>query len=42
VSREHLHRSEVSDVSDLKEWERTILVEVDGQYDPDDDSEDEE
>lgn len=26
----------------LKEWERSILVEVDGKYDPDDDSEDEE
>jgi len=26
----------VGDVSDLKEWERTILVEVDNNYDPDD------
>ncbi len=26
----------------LKEWERSILVEVDAKYDPDDDSEDEE
>jgi hypothetical protein len=29
-------------VKSLKEWERSILVEVDAKYDPDDDSEDEE
>jgi len=33
---------EVNDVSGLKDWERTILTEVDGNYDPDDDSSDEE
>ena len=34
--------AEIGDVSDLKDWERTILTEVDPQYDPDDDSSDEE
>ena len=34
--------SEVNDVKSLKEWERSILTEVDAKYDPDDDSEDEE
>lgn len=29
-------------MSGLKDWERTILTEVDGNYDPDDDSSDEE
>ena len=42
VTKEQFHKAEVTDVSDLKEWERTILVEVDETFDPDDDSEDEE
>jgi hypothetical protein len=42
VSREQYHKAEVTDVSDLKDWERNILVEVDETFDPDDDSEDEE
>jgi len=33
---------EVTDVSDLRKWERSILMEVDAKYDPDDDSSDEE
>lgn len=33
---------EISDVKDLKAWERQILVENDPKYDPDDNSEDEE
>ena len=33
---------EVTDVSDLRKWERSILSEVDAKYDPDDDSSDEE
>ena len=33
---------EVTDVSDLRKWERSILQEVDAKYDPDDDSSDEE
>ena len=33
---------ESSDVKILKDWERTILCEVDEKYDPDDDSSDEE
>ena len=33
---------EVTDVSDLRKWERSILSEVDTKYDPDDDSSDEE
>ena len=33
---------EVTDVSDLRKWERSILTEVDAKYDPDDDSSDEE
>ena len=33
---------ETTDVKDLKEWERSILKEVDEKYDPDDDSSDEE
>ena len=33
---------ESSDVKTLREWERNILCEVDEQYDPDDDSSDEE
>ena len=42
VTREQNHKREVNDVNDLKEWERSILTEVDANYDPDDDSEDEE
>ena len=33
---------EVTDVSDLRKWERAILAENDPKYDPDDDSSDEE
>ena len=33
---------ETTDVKDLKEWERSILKEVDEKYDPDDASSDEE
>lgn len=33
---------EVGDVKDIRKWERAILTEVDGKYDPDDDSSDEE
>ena len=34
--------NEVTDVSELRKWERNILQEVDTKYDPDDDSSDEE
>lgn len=42
VTKKQQLDAEIGDVSDLKEWERTILTEVDPQYDPDDDSSDEE
>lgn len=42
VTKEQNHMSEVGDVQDLRKWERSILSEVDGKYDPDDDSSDEE
>ena len=42
VCKEQKHLMEVTDVSDLRKWERSILSEVDAKYDPDDDSSDEE
>lgn len=42
VCKEKLLDSEIGDVKSLKEWERSILTEVDSKYDPDDDSSDEE
>ena len=42
VTREQQHNLECSDVKSLREWERSILKEVDDKYDPDDDSSDEE
>jgi hypothetical protein len=42
VCKEQEHLIEVTDVSDLRKWERSILQEVDAKYDPDDDSSDEE
>lgn len=42
VCKEKELDSEVKDVKSLKEWERSILSEVDAKFDPDDDSEDEE
>ncbi len=42
VCKEQAHIMEVTDVSDLRKWERSILQEVDAKYDPDDDSSDEE
>ena len=42
VTREQQHNLECGDVKGLREWERSILKEVDDKYDPDDDSSDEE
>lgn len=42
VCKEQNHNLEVTDVSDLRKWERAILAENDPKYDPDDDSSDEE
>jgi hypothetical protein len=42
VTRAQNKALEVGDVSGLKDWERNILVEIDPNYEPDDDSEDEE
>ena len=42
VVKEQTLAEEVNDVQSLKEWERSILKEVDSKYDPDDDSSDEE
>lgn len=42
VVREQSHRDEVNTVRGTRFWERDILAEVDDQYDPDDDSSDEE
>ena len=42
VCKEQQLSMECGDVKDLKEWERSILKEVDEKYDPDDDSSDEE
>ena len=42
VTREQQHNLECGDVKNLREWERSILKEVDDKYDPDDDSSDEE
>ena len=42
VLKEQTHHLEVTDVSDLRKWERAILAENDPKYDPDDDSSDEE
>ena len=42
VCKEQELAGEVNDVQSLKEWERSILKEVDNNYDPDDDSSDEE
>jgi hypothetical protein len=42
VCKEQQYIGEVTDVSDLRKWERAILAENDSKYDPDDDSSDEE
>ena len=42
VCKDQQHNLECGDVKNLKEWERSILKEVDENYDPDDDSSDEE
>ena len=42
MCKEQAYDGDVSEVKNLLEWERSILVEVDSKYDPDDDSEDEE
>lgn len=42
VCKEQELAGECGDVKNLKEWERSILKEVDENYDPDDDSSDEE
>lgn len=42
VCKEQQHLMEVTDVTELRKWERNILSEVDTKYDPDDDSSDEE
>ena len=42
VQKEQQLSEEQSDVKTLRQWERNILKEVDDQYDPDDDSSDEE
>lgn len=42
VCKEQEHHMEVTDVADLRKWERSILQEYDEKYDPDDDSSDEE
>ena len=42
VQKEQAHAAEESDVKTLRQWERNILREVDENYDPDDDSSDEE
>ena len=42
VCKEQELAEECGDVKDLKGWERNILKEVDENYDPDDDSSDEE
>ena len=42
VCKEQQLDLETGDVKNLKEWERSILKEVDENYDPDDDSSDEE
>ena len=42
MCKEQNHNLEVTDVSDLRKWERAILAENDPRYDPDDDSSDEE
>ena len=42
VQREQALDEEETDVKTLRQWERNILREVDENYDPDDDSSDEE
>lgn len=42
VEKEQMLAEEQTDVKTLRQWERTILREVDEKYDPDDDSSDEE
>lgn len=42
VCKEQQLAEESSDVKTLRQWERNILSEVDAEYDPDDDSSDEE
>ena len=42
VQKEQGLASEQDDVKTLRQWERNILKEVDENYDPDDDSSDEE
>ena len=42
VQKEQALSEEQSDVKTLRQWERNVLREVDEQYDPDDDSSDEE
>ena len=42
VQKEQQLAEESSDVKTLRDWERQILVEIDENYDPDDDSSDEE
>ena len=42
VCKEQQLDLETGDVKNLREWERGILKEVDENYDPDDDSSDEE
>lgn len=42
VQKEKALADETEDVKTLRQWERNILREVDENYDPDDDSSDEE
>ena len=42
VQKEQALAEEESDVKTLRQWERNILREVDENYDPDDDSSDDE